>query len=79
LLLDSGDDRLAVGANESSQNEFRMNRMSPDDLTCDPDQGPDPIRRQVSDVELSINLVKGDVVLLKVKINAILITYFSSK
>ncbi len=33
LLLDAADDRLAVGANEASEDKLRVNRVSPDDLS----------------------------------------------
>jgi hypothetical protein len=65
LLLDTRDDRLTVGADEGSEDKFRVNGMSSNDLTGDADQCSDPDGRQVADLELGVDLVEGDVVFLQ--------------
>jgi len=65
LLLHTRYGRLTVGADEGAKNKFRVNGMSANDLTGDSDQCPDPHGGQVTDLELGVDLGKGDVVLLR--------------
>ena len=65
LLLDAADDSLAVGADERPQNELRVDRVSSDDLSGDANEVADAIRGQVANLQLSVNVGEGHVVLLK--------------
>ncbi len=67
LLLHTRYGCLTVGADEGAENKFRVNGMSANDLTGDTDQCPDPDRRQITDLELGVDLGKGNVVLLRNK------------
>ena len=67
LLLDAADDGLTVGADKRPENELRMDRMSSDDLSGDTNEVTDAVRGQVTDLQLSVDVGEGDVVLLQVR------------
>ena len=69
LLLHTGHGSLAICADKSSQNEFGMNGMSPDNLARDSRQAANFLRSQIPNLDLGVDLREGNVILLQTELN----------